>query len=120
MTDQPPPVRPAAEPARASLHELAQLLRAAHHLDPGAQRDLADLMDEMAEAIGPAAPSAQVDHLAESSAHLVHVLHDRQDAGRLAAAKNRLADAAARAEAKAPVATGVALRLIDTLAGLGI
>jgi len=90
------------------------------HLDAGARRELADLMDELAEAIGPAADAGQADHLAETSAHLIRALHDRQDAGGLAAAKDRLAAAAARAEAKASVATGIALRLIDTLASLGI
>jgi len=111
---------PTADPARTSLHEIAALLRGMPHLDAGARRELADLMDELAGALGPAADAGQADHLAETSAHLIRALHDRQDAGGLAAAKHRLAAAAARAEAKAPVATGIALRLIDTLASLGI
>ena len=111
---------PTASPVRANLLEVARLLREAHHLDAAAQRELADLVDELAGVLDPAAPSDQAAHLAETSAHLARALHDPHHPGLLAAAKARLEDAAARAEVNAPVATGVARRLIDALARLGI
>ena len=70
--------------------------------------------------IDPHAPTVQAEHLAESSTHLVEALHRRHHAGLIAAAKERLEEAASRAEAEAPVATGLARRLIDTLANMGI
>ena len=68
----------------------------------------------------PHPPAVEAAHLAESSAHLVEALHRKHHAGLIAAAKERLEEAATRAEAEAPVATGLARRLIDTLANLGI
>jgi hypothetical protein len=109
-----------SSPLQQSLLKLAPLLREAHHLEPEVQEILADLIDELVRAVDPAAPSAQTEHLAETSAHLVRVLHRKQHVGLLTAAKERLEEAAARAEAEAPVATGLARRLVETLAGLGI
>src|SRR5207247_2223983 len=118
MPDQPPP---APEAARANLQMLARLLRDARHLGPEAQRELAELVEELSAALGPdTAPTAETEHLAASAAHLAETLHHQRDAGLLAAARDRLQDAALRAETEAPVATGIALRLIDALANLGI
>ena len=107
-------------PIRANLLEVARLLRKADHLEPEAQSELADLVDELAGALDPAAPGEQAAHLAESSAHLARALHDQHHPGLIEAARRRLEDAAARAEVHAPVATGVARRLIEALARLGI
>ncbi len=105
----------------ARLHELAQLLRTTPHLNPQAQVELANLIDELRQALPAGAkPGTEQTHLAESATHLVHALHQRQAAGFLDAAKQRLEDAALRAEAEAPLAAGVVRRLIDTLANLGI
>ncbi|HEX8199035.1 MAG TPA: DUF4404 family protein [Isosphaeraceae bacterium] len=122
MTEPPAPGPDAAAQIRANLLESARLLREAHHIDPEAQRTLADLVEELGQVLGPASDTSSVHaaHLAESSTHLVQALHQRHDDGVLASARARLAAAAARAESDAPVATGIARRLIDALSDLGI
>jgi hypothetical protein len=107
-------------PIATRLRELAQRLREAPHLGPAAQAELADLVEELGRSLSPTpVPDAQA-HLAESTAHLVQSLHEQKDRGFLAAARKRLEEAAVRAEAEAPLASGLAVRLIDTLANLGI
>jgi hypothetical protein len=120
MTD---PVRPGSEAVatvQGQLHEVVGLLRETRHIEPDVQAALADLMDELARMLDPHAPAAEASHLAESSTHLAEALHRKHHPGLIAAAKDRLEAAATRAEAEAPVATGLARRLIDTLANLGI
>jgi hypothetical protein len=107
-------------PVGERLQELARLLRGAGHLGPQVQRDLADLLEELAGELESAAPSPHAEHLAESAAHVAHELHQERGVGRVGAAVQRLKEAAARAEAKAPVATGLARRLVDVLADIGI
>jgi len=120
MPDQPSPSPDAAARIRANLLEASRLLRSAHHLEPEAQRTLADLVEELGEALDPAvASSPHAAHLAESSTHLLHALHQPHE-GLIASARQRLSAAAARAETDAPVATGIARRLIDALSDLGI
>jgi|SRR5579864_4547518 len=119
------PEQPSSRPenvssVQANLLELSRVLRSADHLKPAAQRALADLVDELAKTLGPSATQEQTANLGASAAQLVRALHERQHVGLLTAAKKRLEDAAAKAETKAPVATGVARRLIDLLAELGI
>jgi hypothetical protein len=111
-----------AEPtadARERLLDLAGLLRGARHLTPETRAALADLIAELAGALGPGGPGPQAAHLAESAAQAARALHDQQQ-GLLTAARERLEAAAARAETKAPVATGVARRMIDLLSEIGI
>jgi hypothetical protein len=120
MAEQPP-TDPPPDQVRDRLRELARLLRKARHLDPDAKQELADLVDELGGALHPEAfSSAETAHLADSAAHLAQALSRPGDTGLLDAARERLEKAVARAEAKAPVATGVARRLIDALANLGI
>jgi hypothetical protein len=107
--------------AKANLHELAQLLRESGHLDPESQRRLAELVDEMGEMLAPAsAPSAATAQLADDVAQLAQALHQQQEAQLISRIKQRLVEATARAEAEAPVATGVVQRLLDALAAMGI
>lgn len=105
---------------REDLLKLAPLLREAHHIEPEVQEILADLVDELVRMVDPAVPSTQSEHLAETSTQLMLALHRKQHVGLLTAAKERLEEAATRAETEAPVATGIARRLVDALAGLGI
>lgn len=106
---------------RASLHKLAQVLRQADHLEPEAQEALADLVDELGKALAPTTPaSSEAAHLASTAASLARALHQEQSPTLLSAAKRRLEQAAIRAESQAPVATGIARRLLDVLADLGI
>jgi hypothetical protein len=114
-----PPAGPAPDPA-ARLLELAGLVRGADHLAPEARAALAGVLAELAGALGPGGPGPDAAHLAESAAQAARALHEQNQHGLLAAARERLEAAAARAEAKAPVTTGVARRLIDLLAEIGI
>lgn len=115
------PIDPAeAAELRARLADCAVLLRETRHLDEASQRALAELVLELAEVIDPDSTSEHVSHLAESSAQLIHALHGRHDAGLISAARERLEQAAARAETEAPVATGVVRQFIDALASIGI
>ncbi len=112
----PSPDVAAAAPAR--LQELARLLREARHLSPEARQELASLLAELGNALGSS--PAETSHLAASAAHLAETLHHQRETGPLTAARDRLRDSALRAETEAPVATSIALRLIDALANLGI
>lgn len=108
------------EQVRARLQELARSLRQAGHLEPEAQQELADLMEELAGVVASAPAADQTTRLAAHAAQLAQALHQQQDEGLLAAAKKKLEQSALRAEEEAPLATGIVRRLIDTLANLGI
>ena len=107
MAETPPTTAAETTDARVRLLELAGLLRPARHLSDDDRRELGDLVAELAATIDPAAPSPQAAHLAEAAAHLAQALHEHHGAGPLAAARCRLEDATALAEARAPVATGL-------------
>jgi hypothetical protein len=103
------------------LHELAEMLRRSPHLGPTEQAALANLMDELRQAVDPTRlPEASQQHLTQSAAHLVDSLHQNADAGVLAAATRRLEEAAVRVEAEAPLVSGVLRRMVDALANWGI
>jgi hypothetical protein len=120
MTEPTQPVPETAAAVRAQLQRIVAKLRSTRHIEPEVQQALADLVDELIRVMDPNAPAAEAAHLAESSAHLVDALDRKHHPGLIAAARDRLEEAATRAEAEAPVATGLARRLIDTLANLGI
>jgi hypothetical protein len=104
-----------------TLHDLARVLREAPPTSPEAQRALADLIDELGNAVGTTeVPPAEVTHLAESTAQFVQALHRRHEPGRFTAARDRLEQSVLQAEARAPVAAGVARRVLDALADFGI
>ena len=106
---------------QARLRQLAQLFREADHIEPEAQQPLAELLEELSRELETAVPpSTEATQLGERTAQLAQALHQRRDAGILSAARDRLEDAAIRAETDAPLATGVARRLIDLLTNLGI
>src|SRR5947209_19447004 len=94
------PFNPQAPSAiQANFHELAALLRRSRHLEPEVQSELSELLDELSRALDPSAlSSTETAHLATSAAHLVQSLHQEHPPGLLAAAKERLEDAAFRAE----------------------
>jgi hypothetical protein len=116
MPEQPPSI----PDVRAKLQELTALLRDAEHLEPDTQEELADLLDELSRALDPAVSSVEGTRLAANAARLVQALHDQQDHTLLTAARERLRQAAIRAEAQAPMVTGIVRRLIDALSNLGI
>ena len=106
---------------QAELHELAQRLREARHLEPETQQTLADLLDELRSELHPEAiNSVHAAHLADIVTQLARALHEQRDTGPVAAIRERLDNALLRAEIEAPVITGVTRRFIDSLANIGI
>src|SRR5438874_443946 len=89
-------------------------------LEPEARAEGADLLGDLAGALDRPEPSAHTEHLAQSTAQLVQAVKDQHEPGLIESARERLEEAVARAEATAPVATDIVLRLIDVLAGMGI
>ena len=121
MPEQPPSGPPEPSGVPASLHAIARLLRESPPLGPEAQQALAALVDELGNALGSApVPPAEVTHLADSTAQFVQAVRHRHDPGRLAAARDRFEQAILGAEAQAPLTAGLARRLLDALANIGI
>jgi hypothetical protein len=121
MAEEIPADPQAVAQIKMDLQELARLLRTAGHLEPDAQQTLASLLEELGDELEVSGlPSTQKAHLAETVGRAARALHEQQHAGLLAATKDRLHEAACRAEAEAPVATGIVRRIIDALAGIGI
>ncbi len=119
-TEGPDPAGSDAEAIRERLLECARILRSTRHIEPEAQQALSELMTELAGCVDLSAATVPATQLAETSSHLVQALHEQQDEGLIAGARHRFEEVAARAEAEAPVTTGVLRRLIDALAGIGI
>ena len=106
---------------QARLHEVARLLRESGNVDPGSRQILAELVDELGEALRSSqVPPEEVAQLASTTAQLAEALHGRHDAGWLAQLRDRFEAAALGAEARAPVAVGLARQLLDALANIGI
>jgi hypothetical protein len=105
---------------KSELHELAQRIRGARHLEPGVQQAIADLLDELrGELDATSLNSVHATHLAQAVAQLARSLHE-QDTGLLVRAKERIEEAIARAEAESPVIAGVVRRFVDALASIGL
>ena len=115
------PTGPAAHAAVADrLREVARLLRQADLLEPEAQQSLAVLAEELADTLGSSAvPSAEEAQLGELAGQLIEALH-RDEAAPVEATRHRLQEAIVAAEARAPFAAGLAQRLLDALANIGI
>jgi hypothetical protein len=120
MSEPEPSSRQPVATTPGNLHHLAQLLRQADHLDPAVQQELATLLEELAGALPATAELPDAAHLLGHVAEVARALHQQHDSGILTAARDRLEKAAVRAELEAPLATGIARRLIDVLANLGI
>jgi len=121
MPDTPESTTPSVPEIQTRLHDVAKMLRDAGSLDPEARHVLAELVDELTAALQASnAPPAEVAQLAASAAHLAEALHYQHDRGLLGNARDRLGAAVFQAEAHAPIAAGLALRLLDTLANIGI
>lgn len=105
----------------ASLHDLAELLRKTAHLEPNAQKALAEIVEELAKALHSApVPTQEMIPLANSTANLVHALHRRNDPTVLSAARDQLSRSIVRLENQAPIVAQIAGRLLDALASSGI
>jgi hypothetical protein len=107
--------------AQARLQAVSRRLRETPHLGPEAREDLAALVDELGQLLQRTpVPSPEMAHLADSTAHLLQALHQGHDPGLLTAARDRLGETIVNVETRAPFAAGIARRLIDALANLGI
>jgi hypothetical protein len=120
MPEQPSKGDEPEPPVVNDIAELARRLRDAEHLEPEGRAEVADLLGDLAVALDHPEPSAQTKHLARSTMQLAQAVNDQHESGLIEAARERLEEAVARAEVNAPVATEIALRLIDVLASLGI
>jgi hypothetical protein len=118
MADQPP----TTAQLQASLHSVAEHLQGVDHLSPESKEAVAELLDEIGKLLDPAGvPSPETANLAASAAGMVHALKEKKENHTLLqTAKDRLEDAAMRAETEAPLVTGLVERLIETLANIGI
>ena len=117
------PVGPTAKvpELQADLHDVADLLREAHYLDPQARRALAELVEELRKSLGREdLPAAETDHLVEMAVHLREALHQMHDLGVIGRVQDGFQRALTNAESSAPLAMGLARRLLDTLANIGI
>jgi hypothetical protein len=111
---------PEAAAVRRRLDDAERLL-AAGDIDPALRRDLLELTHKLRHSLDAgAAPTAETAHLADSAAHLAESLHRRHEEGILGRARDRLQEAVLAAEAKVPLLAGLAHRLTETLANLGI
>jgi hypothetical protein len=111
------------QPDRSAVNaimELAGRLRDVEHLDPEARAKVAELLRNLAAELDNTVLSADTDHLARSAAQLVRAVEGQHESGLIEAARERLGEAVAKAEANAPVATDLAAQLINLLATLGI
>jgi len=121
MPETPESSPPAVPELQARLQQVARMLRHSGSLEPESQHALAALVEELSKALETATvPPVEVAHLAESTAHLAESLHHEQDRGLLEKARDRLERAVGNAEALAPLTVGLARRLLDALANLGI
>jgi hypothetical protein len=106
---------------QARLHEISERLRQAQHLGPEAQQDLAELVDELGKSLDSSQlPMAELTHLTDSAAHLLRSLEPPHNPSQLTAAKERMERAIFASEAQAPFITGIARRLLEVLASIGI
>jgi hypothetical protein len=121
MAEQPNPGTPAFEDVRGRLQAVLEEVLAADHLEPKTRRALTRLIDELNRALAvKPVPQEEVTRLAERTAQLAEALHQQKGAGPLQRAQDRVREAAAAAEARAPVLTGLTEQLLDALATLGI
>jgi hypothetical protein len=118
MPEQPSPTEPEI---LANLHTVANLLREAGHLRPEEQRVVAELVDELARAFeSPQVPNSELTKLAESTVQVLKAVHQRHDAGLLAATRTRVDETLMNAEARHPVLVGLVRHLMEALAASGI
>ena len=121
MSEQSPPGSPTPSGVQASLHAIAEVLRQPRPLDHDSREALAALVDELGTSLATApVPPAEVAHLAESTAKLVQAVHRQAAPSVMTAARDRLESAILAVESQSPLAAGLARRLLDALANIGI
>lgn len=115
------PEQPTSARIQADLQQLAKEIRDAGHLEPQTQSSLASLLEELGKELNTGGSlSEKASHLASAVSEVARSLHGQEPPGLMETARDRLKEAAARAEVDAPVATGVVNRFLDVLANMGI
>jgi hypothetical protein len=105
----------------AHLDAISALLRRPHRLDAATQAALADLVDELDKALKLGKiPVEEAMRLAATASRFAETVHREEKAGERTAARDRLLEAAAAAEIKAPLISGLARRVMDALSNVGI
>jgi Domain of unknown function (DUF4404) len=103
------------------LRAVAKILHEAGRLNPKAKELLAELVEELGRSLDAGAvPTQDLAHLTECAGQLVQVAKQTEETGALRAARNRLDNAIIRIDAEFPTIAGIARRLTETLADLGI
>jgi Domain of unknown function (DUF4404) len=121
MPNADAPDTPSLPDIRARLHDASQLLRNPMPIDPDVRRALADLVDELGQALeSPNVPPAEVARLAAHTAQLTEALHQGHDRGLLEQARIRMKDLALQVETRSPTAVHLVENLINALANIGI
>lgn len=106
---------------QARLHHIAQLLRASQPIDADSRQKLAELVDELGDALRSGQlPVAEAALLTETTAHLAESLHQTPTPTQRDTVRDRVEEAVVGLEARAPFAAGLAHRLLDMLTNLGI
>jgi hypothetical protein len=119
--DTPDSANRSASVVRSRLQDAAGMVRNSDSLDPEVRQSLSELLDELGHTLETTeVPPAEIQRLAEGAAHLAESLHQRHDHGILRNARDRLDGLLLQAETRAPTAVGLARRVIDGLADLGI
>jgi hypothetical protein len=119
--DEPESTVTSASLVRTRLQDTAGMVRNSNSLAPNLRRALSELLDELSRALeSPEAAPTEVTRLAEGAAHLAESLHQEHDHSLLRDTRDRLSSLLVHAETRAPTAVGMARRLIDGLADLGI
>lgn len=121
MTEQPQPGNPSRAEIQARLHEVARLLHSSESLNVESRQALVELVESLGDSLEKSdIPADEIEHLAESTAHLAESLHHQHDQTLLSRARERLEEAVIKTEARSPFVAGIARRLLDALANLGI
>ena len=116
----PAPSSPSQD-IHAYLHAISSFLRRPHRLDAVAQDALADLVDELDNAIRSGKiPNDEATKLAATLSHFADAIQREEEPGVLKAARERLMEATVVAENHAPMVAGLARRFMDALANIGI
>jgi hypothetical protein len=121
MSDHATPQPPSVPELQARLEGVARLLQESRAIDPGARDDLAELVDELGTALQSGqVPPDELARVADATAHLAESLHAQHESGQVGAIRERLQQAAATVETRAPFLTGLVRQLSETLSNLGI
>jgi hypothetical protein len=120
MSEQPPPTPPTPEELRQQLLSLARSLRGADHLEPEPKQELAELLDELGTALEktPIPPEA-LTHLRDSADQVRRAVSG-QHTSPLSLAQDRMTQAAAAFDARAPMVAGIVRRGVESLSNIGI